>query len=397
MKVVLFILLLIIIWLIFDFILGRRNHLKSISTRETPILHGDLDIFPHGKELFADYFTEIKQATKHVHILFYIVKNDEFSRKFFDLLKEKAKQGVEVRLLLDRCGSIRVSKKMTSELTSAGVKFAFSNPIRFPWIFYSLQVRNHRKITVIDGKIGYVGGFNIGKEYISEAPKLSPWRDYHLKILGEGVPFLQSEFLYDWKLFSGEDLFPKSSYFQEQPRGSIRHRFLPTEARGLEDNFIHLIRQAQDSILIGTPYFIPSNNLLEELIKKVREGINITILVPKTPDHLLVQEASYRYIRVLIQEGVKVYQFLNGFYHAKTIVIDDKICDVGTANFDKRSLFLNKEINCYIYDRDFIARVRSVIEKDLKDSKRLTLEDLTHLNLLVTIREYIARAISFFL
>jgi cardiolipin synthase len=397
MKVVLLILLLIIIWLILDFILGRRNHLKNISTRETPILHGELDIFPHGKELFADYFEEIKQASKHVHVLFYIVKNDEFSRKFFDLLKEKAHEGVEVRLLLDRCGSIRVLKKMISELTLAGVKFAFSNPVRFPWIFYSLQVRNHRKITVIDGKIGYVGGFNIGKEYISEAPKLSPWRDYHLKILGEGVPFLQSEFLYDWKLFSGEDLFTTTSYFGEQPRGTIRHRFLPTEARDLEDNFIHLIRQAQDSIMIGTPYFIPSNKLLDELIKRVREGINITILVPKTPDHLLVQEASYRYLRILIKEGVHVYQFQHGFYHAKTIVIDDKICDVGTANFDKRSLFLNKEINCYIYDRDFIARVRSVIEKDLKDSKRLTLEDLNHLNLLVKIREYIARAISFFL
>ena len=397
MKVVLFILLLIIIWLILDFILGRKNHLKRIIIRETPVLHGELDIFPHGKELFADYFAEIKQASKHVHVLFYIVKNDEFSRKFFDLLKEKAGQGVEVRLLLDRCGSIRVSRKLIAELTSAGIKFAFSNPIRFPWIFYSLQIRNHRKITVIDGKIGYAGGFNIGKEYIDEAPKLSPWRDYHLKIYGEGVPFLQSEFLYDWKMSAGEDLFAKSSYFREQPRGTIRHRFLPTEARGLEDNFINLIRLAQESIMIGTPYFIPSHNILDELIKRVHDGVKITILVPKTPDHLLVQEASYRYLRMLIKEGVQVYQFLHGFYHAKTIVIDEKICDVGTANFDKRSLFLNKEINCYIYDRDFIARVKRVIEQDIKDSKKLTIEELNDVNLLVMIREYIARAISFFL
>jgi cardiolipin synthase A/B len=396
MKVVL-ILLLIIIWLFLDFILGRKKHRKTISKKETSILHGDLDIFPHGKELFADYFNEIKQASKHVHVLFYIVKDDEFTRRFYDLLTQKALEGVEVRLLLDRLGSIKATKKVAAELREAGVKFAFSDPVRWPFLFYTANVRNHRKITVIDGSIGYLGGFNIGNEYIDESPKLSPWRDYHLKILGEGVPFLQSEFLYDWKLFSGEDLFADSSYFPALPKGSVRHQFVPTEAGTLEGNFLRIIEQAQESIIIGTPYFIPSNKILHALINKAHQGISIKVLVPYTADHFLVQEASYRYLRRIIKEGIKVYQFQNGFYHAKTIVIDDKLCDVGTANFDKRSLFLNKEMNCYIYDRDFIARVRKVLQQDILDSKLVTLEDLNKPNLFRSIKEGMAWVISFFL
>jgi cardiolipin synthase A/B len=396
MKVVL-ILLLIIIWLFLDFILGRKMHLKKVNKRETPILHGNLDIFPHGKELFADYFNEIKQATDHIHILFYILKDDEFAQRFLKMLKEKAHEGVEVRLLLDRLGSIKVTKKMIRDLQGAGVKFAFSDPVRFPFLFYSSQVRNHRKITVIDGKVGYLGGFNIGKEYIDESPKLSPWRDYHLKIFGEGVPFLQSEFLFDWRAFSGEDLFAEASYFPAQPKGKIRHQFLPTEAYSLEEIFLFLIKQAGKSILIGSPYFIPSKKIMQELIKKARNGICITIIVPYTADHFLVQEASYCYLRKLLKEDVQIYQYQNGFYHAKTIVIDDKICDVGTANFDKRSLFLNKEMNCYIYDQDFISRVRDVMQQDILDSKQLTLSDLNKPNLLRSAKEVLARTISFFL
>ncbi|MEH7251153.1 cardiolipin synthase [Neobacillus niacini] len=396
-SIIIAFILLIIVWLYLDFHLGRRKHLRIVRNQATPILYGNFDIFPHGKELFADYFNEIKHARLHIHILFYIVKNDHFSQEFFSLLKNKAKEGVEVRLLVDRLGSFKVTKKIANELRTAGVQLAFSNRIKLPYLFYSMQVRNHRKISIIDGKIGYLGGFNIGKEYIDQHPKLSPWRDYHLKITGESVPFLQAEFLIDWKEYALETIMDDSTYILKQPKGHVPHQFVPTEAGLLEKKYLELIQHADQTIMIGTPYFIPSRQLLKGLLDALKRGVSITIVVPYTTDHMLVQEASYRYLRSLLQAGAQVYQYKNGFYHAKSIVIDDKICDIGTANFDQRSLFLNKEINCYFHDPVFVERFKDVLQKDILDSRPLTLTDLNKPNLFRSFKEVIAGAVSLFL
>jgi cardiolipin synthase A/B len=391
------ILLLIIIWLILDFQLGRKRHLSILEKNESAILHGDFDIFPHGKELFADYFQELKKAKKHIHVLFYILKDDEISHDFLHILEEKAREGVEVRLLLDRLGSFKVSKKAIKSLREAGGQFAFSNQIKFPFLFYSIQVRNHRKISIIDGAIGYLGGFNIGKEYIDLDKKLSPWRDYHLKITGESVPFLQRTFLNDWKEYAEVDV-NSSLYFPEQQlKGAVPHQFLATEGAFLEDSFIRLIKMAKESITIGTPYFIPSKIIFDNLISAANRGVIVNIIVPYTADHILVQEASFRYLRKLLKAGANIYQFKNGFYHAKTLTIDNQICDIGTANFDKRSLFLNKEINCYIYNSEFTERLMDIIHKDMFESEPLTLKDLTKWNFFRSVKERIAGVVSFFL
>ncbi|TDL72228.1 cardiolipin synthase [Rhodococcus qingshengii] len=396
-SIVIALILLIIVWFYLDLTLGRKKHLLFFSKRETPILYGNFDIFPHGKELFADYFDELKNARSHIHILFYIVRDDQFSQQFFDILKAKAKEGVEVRLLVDRVGSYKVKKPAINELRNAGAQFAFSNRIRLPFLFYSSQVRNHRKISIIDGKIGYLGGFNVGKEYIDEDPKLSPWRDYHLKITGESVPFLQREFFTDWNEYSSEKVTVDPFYTPEQPRGTIPHQIVPTEAGFLEEKYLQLIQNAEKSVILGTPYFIPSKKLTDELIRAAKRGIRITIIVPFIADHMLVQEASYRYIRLMLKEGAQVFQYNNGFYHAKSIIIDDNLCDIGSANFDKRSLFLNKEINCYFYDPAFVNRFKDIIHKDILDSKPLKLDDLNKRNFFRSIKEGIAGALSFFL
>ncbi len=389
--------LLIIIWLVLDFWLGRKKHLALARKTETGMLHGDFQIFTHGPKLFPDYFSEIRSAKKHIHIVFYIVKEDAFSRDFFTLLKEKAAAGVEVRLLLDRLGSLKVKKKTIMSLKEAGVEFAFSNRIRLPFLFYSTQVRNHRKITIIDGRIGYLGGFNIGKEYIDGDPDLSPWRDYHVKITAESVNFLQSEFFLDWREYAGVDLQSHPDYFPQLAAGAVRHRFMPTEAGQLEELFISLVKKAEHSLMIGTPYFIPSHRLFHELINAIARGVRITVIVPYKSDHILVQEASYRYLRRLLREGAVVYQYKKGFYHAKTIVVDGKVCDIGTANFDKRSLFLNKEINCLIYDPAFISLVKEILQKDISDSKTLTLAEFMNPNLFRSAKEVLAGALSYFL
>lgn len=397
------VILFIILWFAIDFRLGQKRYLSSALQKETGILHGQFDIFMHGKELFADFFEEIRNARHHVHVLFYIVKDDRFGRDFLGLLKEKARAGLEVRLLVDRLGSWKMNRKMVGDLEAAGVQIAFSDKVRLPFVFYSSQVRNHRKITVIDGKIGYLGGFNIGKEYIDEKPKLSPWRDYHLKITGEGVSYLQSVFFSDWRRSTNEDLLAAaivrdaSPYFPKLKKGDVRHQFVPAEAGQLEEKFILLLQKAEKKIIIGTPYFIPGRRLFAELMAAVKRGVKITLIVPYTADHALVQEASYRYLRRLLRAGTEVYQYKNGFYHAKTIIIDDKICDVGTANFDKRSLYLNKEMNCYLYDLNFIARLKEVVHKDLLDSEPLTLAALTKPNPVRTLKELVAGALSYFL
>ena len=185
------------LWVFMDFTLGRKKHLASAKTNTLPVRESDLAIFAEGPKLFDDLFSELQNAKQHIHILFYIVQDDKISQEFLSILKQKVKNGVEVRLMVDWVGS-GLKRKTIKSLKAAGVEFAYSQMPKLPFLFYSSQVRNHRKITVIDGQIAYLGGFNIGEEYNNHDPKLSPWRDYHLKMTGEGVSDLQSEFLEDW-------------------------------------------------------------------------------------------------------------------------------------------------------------------------------------------------------
>jgi cardiolipin synthase A/B len=389
--------LIIILWLAIDYKLGRKMKASQLERRTFPIRESDLQIFTSGPELFRDLFSELKAAEQHIHILFYIVKNDQFSREFLSILSEKAKAGVEILLLLDWFGSLKISRKTIRSLKAAGVKIAFSHVPKLPFLFYSSQVRNHRKITIIDGKIGYVGGFNIGKEYVNEDPKLSPWRDYHLKMTGEGVHDLQKEFFLDWHDAAKTNLQHKSVYFPALTKGRFCHQIFPYEGFFLEESYSELIRKAESTIVIGTPYFIPSPRLLNDLRNALRRGISVTILVPFITDHLLVKEASFRSLRQLMEEGAEVYEYMNGFYHAKVMIIDDSICNIGTANFDKRSLFLNHEINCYIYDKVFISEVTAILQKDIQDARKMELSDLYKIGLWGKIKEITARSLSHFL
>lgn len=397
MTFALAIILIVVFWLVIDFHLGRNKHMMIVARRQSPIVYGKMDIFPKGEELFRDYFQELRKAKSHIHVLFYIVKNDEISNEFLEILKEKAAEGVEVRLMLDRIGSNRVSKEAVEALKTAGAQFAYSNRLRFPFLFYSTQVRNHRKISIIDGTIGYLGGFNVAKEYIGLDPKLSPWRDYHLKISGGGVSFLQRWFLTEWKEYFEVDLLNKAAYFRDETKGDVRHQLFSTEAGQLEEYYLQLINSAQDSIIIGTPYFIPCRKIFAALRKALERGVRLTIMVPNTSDHILVQEASYRYLRRLLADGANVYQFMNGFYHAKIVIIDQNIGITGTANFDKRSFFLNKETICYIYDQAFIKRMEAVIRQDILASKQLLYAELDKPNLFRSLKEFTAWTVSYFL
>ncbi len=397
MLAVLYAILLIVLWFWIDFKLGRKSHLKKAHHRDFPYRYSDISLFTDGIPLFEDMFAEIERAELHIHILFYIVKEDHFSREFLGLLKKKADEGVQVRLLLDWMGSFKLKKTTIREIRKHNIHLSFCQVPKLPYLFYSSQERNHRKIAVIDGKTGYLGGFNIGKEYINEDKKLSPWRDYHLKIIGEGVQDLQEEFLEDWFEATGRD-FRKSGTFHSKPKkGKCRHRIIPCEGISLEEKFTQLIRIAKEQIIIGTPYFIPSRLLLDELIKALRKGVKLTVIVPGKADHPFVKEASYTYFRKLIPEGAGIYHYQNGFYHPKVILIDHEMCDVGTSNFDKRSLFLNHELNCYIYDQDCISEIEAALIEDISSSEKVELKSLTGFHPKRIFLELAAAAISHFL
>ncbi|MBA9027907.1 MULTISPECIES: cardiolipin synthase [Bacillaceae] len=400
MKIAIVLLLLlffVLYWLRIDFRRGQKHHTQNNHNRVYPKRRGDLKLYTDGNDLFAELFKDIDQATKHVHVLFYIIRNDQFSQHFLDLLMRKARSGVEVRILIDWMGSRNISKRIIKELKKNGVHFSYSFTPKLPYLFYTSQKRNHRKITVIDGEIGYLGGLNIGKEYINQDPRLCPWRDYHLKMTGESIQDLQYEFLTDWYTATKEDYRNSDSYFPKQQPGSMQHMIVPTEGFGLEEIFTQFFHKAKNEIIIGTPYFIPSEALLEELRKLLKKGIKLTIIVPFVSDHPFVKEAAYRYFRILIKEGAHVLQFQNGFYHSKVLFIDNNLCDIGTANFDKRSLFLNHEVNCLIYDPSFLAEVAKKIQDDISKSTTLSECMLSRPTLIQSIKERIAYTISPFL
>lgn len=380
-----------------DYKLGRKKHRSAVKHIDFPFRKSNLHIFTHGPQLFDDLFFELKKAKKHIHVQLYICKNDPISKEFLSILKDKAKEGVEVRLLLDRIGSRSIKRKMIAELKRKGVEFAFSHALKLPYLFYSSQTRNHRKVTIIDGSIGYTGGYNVGKEYIDLDPVLSPWRDYHLKMTGEGVKDLQHQFLIDWFHASGSNLLRNEQYYPKLTEGKYTLKILSTEGFFLEETFSNLIKKAKTSITIGSPYFIPSKKVFRDLLEALDRGVSLTVIVPFHSDHILVQEASYPFLRALIKKGASIHQYMNGFYHAKVLIVDEETCDLGTANFDKRSFFLNSEINCFIYDRSMIDGVITIIKKDLKDSRKISLKDVSPTNIFQSIKESIAKGISDFL
>ncbi|RYL95106.1 phospholipase [Sporolactobacillus sp. THM7-4] len=321
--------------------------------------------FTNGRDLFNAMKESMENAQHHIHMSFFIFKTDHVGQDWLNLLKKKASEGVSVRLLVDYFNGSSVRKEQM-ELKQAGVRVAFSGRPRFPFTFYYLNRRNHRKITVIDGKIGYFGGFNVSREYIGLMTERGPWHDNHLKVEGESVRDLQHLFLDDWCLASGEKINGKK-YFPEPVKGSARLTLLGTNGKQIEDVFAEKLGSAQKSIVIASPYFIPSRLLLHVLIDRLNNGVALKILLPIKRDHPFVKPASFLYFQPLVEKGARVYHFYPGFYHAKLFVVDQKLCYIGTANFDQRSFFWNDELSSFTEDQELIGEVMDPLNKDIRE------------------------------
>lgn len=361
--------------------------------------NNEVKVYTDGQEKFDDLFNDILNAKHHIHIEYYIIKNDKLSNDLLNLLARRAEEGIEVRLLYDSIGGRRIPEETIEKLKVAGVKIAIFFASNFPFFSFKINYRNHRKIVVIDGTTAYIGGFNVGDEYIGLNKKIGYWRDTHLRIAGDAVIDLQTRFFLDWGYASKEDMMFTPSYFPDtNNKSNVGIQIISSGPDKLDEviksNYVKMINSAKESILIQTPYFIPDSSVFESLKIAAMSGVDVKIMIPCKPDHPFVYWATYWYCGGLLQYGVKVYTYENGFLHAKTLVIDGKIASVGTANFDMRSFKLNFECNAVIYDTKTSTLLYETFMDDLNYSLELTRELYLERGVLIRFKESICRLLS---
>ena len=341
----------------------------------------ELKFYNNGMLKFSDLKKDILNAKKHIHLDYYIFANDLIGKEIIEICTKKAKEGVKVKILIDSLGSVKTKKRHFKEFLKAGGEFKEFFPPFIPFKLFNLKMnyRNHRKIAVIDGTIGYVGGMNLRLDHMGYDKKLKPWRDAHIRIEGAGVLALQLTFLSDWRFATKDYKQPinylKPDYFpQIEGKGNCA---IQTIASGPNNNkseiknaLVKMINCAKKSIKIQTPYFVPDDVFLDCLKLARASGVDIEIMVPGIPDKEYVYCATLSYLRDLAKLGVKIYTF-NGFLHSKTMIIDDEICTVGTCNCDMRSFKLNFEINTIIYNKEFTDIVLTAFENDKLSSVKL--------------------------
>ncbi|GAA5415916.1 major cardiolipin synthase ClsA [Paraliobacillus ryukyuensis] len=358
----------------------------------------EVEIFTDGKKKFDALIADLEQAKDHIHLIYYIVRNDALGQRIADTLIRKAREGVKVRFLYDDMGSRRLKRKYINRLKDAGVEVESFFPPLIPKVNLKINYRNHRKLAIIDGKIGYIGGFNIGDEYLGQSKKFGYWRDTHLRIVGESVRNMQTRYILDWNQASRNDIVYEDRYYQADPKGNVGIQIVSSgpdsEWEQIKNGYIKMIMEAKEFIYIQTPYFIPDDSLADALRIAVLSGVDVRIMIPNKPDHPFVYWATYSYIGELLKAGAKVYIYNNGFLHAKTIVVDGEIASVGTANIDVRSFRLNFEVNAFLYSEKVANRLVYAYHQDIRNASPLTLEAYIKRSLWIRFKESISRLIS---
>ncbi|MBJ6362632.1 cardiolipin synthase [Paenibacillus sp. GCM10012307] len=379
----------------YDMILMNLVSSHSLYTQDNSV-----QIFTDGQSKFDSLLEDIRNAREHVHLLYFIVRDDELGKRLMQTLVKKAREGVEVRFLFDHVGSRALPKRFFQELSEAGGHVASFFPSRIPLLNLRLNYRNHRKLAIIDGRYGYIGGFNIGDEYLGKSKRFGPWRDTHLRLEGGAVQQIQVQFILDWNLASTAQLPLELDYFQVSPdgEGSVGMQIVSSGPDSvleqIKNSYLKMIYAAKESIYLQTPYFIPDDSLLTALKLASISGVDVRVMIPNKPDHKLVYWASSFYLGELLESGVQVYLYNKGFLHAKTIVVDGKLASVGTANIDIRSFRLNFEMNAFIYDTATSTRLKEIFLRDMRSSTELTRESYYKRSLVLKFKESLARLLS---
>lgn len=363
---------------------SEKRELAYLLLNDTlsPVTNGnEATILRNGEEKFPEVLQAMEAARHHIHLEYYIYENDQIGQKIEKLLIRKAKEGVTVRMVYDDFGSRSIRGSLVNRLRNSGVQVFPFHKIRFVPFANRINYRNHRKIIVVDGRIGFVGGINISDRYIN-APNSSTrpyWRDTHLKIEGPAVSYLQYLFLCDWNFSAKQNLQQTEDFFPiVQPPKKPAGRIVQMAASGPDSanpsilfSILKGIGLARKEVLITTPYLIPGESLKNSLIMCSLSGVDVKILVPRKSDSILVNTAARSYYEELLKADVKIFRYTKGFIHAKTIVIDREVGMVGTANMDTRSFDLNFEVNAIIYDKPTAEGLTQDFYEDLQSASEI--------------------------
>ena len=342
-----------------------------------PLLSGNsVRLFTSGNDKMEALAEDLRNAENHIHLEYYIFSDDETGQKIKNILIEKAKAGVEVRVIYDDVGSWHTKKRFFEEMVHAGIHVYNFLKVRFPVFTGKINYRNHRKIVVIDGRIGYIGGMNIADRYVF-GTKWGAWEDMHIRTEGKAVLGLQTIFLIDWSL-SENSFLNDEKYFPDTPiSGSVKMQMVaggPTSSRKeILQGFLKAITQAQKYVYIQTPYFLPTETLLTALQLASVSGVDVRLMIPENSDSKMTHAGTHSFIKDALTMGVKVYFYQPGFLHSKIMVIDDYFSTVGSTNMDFRSFEHNFEANAFIYDETIAHTLKNKFIGDIASSRRITL------------------------
>ena len=343
------------------------NNSKALLTRFNRI-----QVLHNGEETFQALFQALEDARKFIHLEYYIIAEGRLTARLKDILLRKAREGVEIRIIYDDVGSWSLSKEFIREVRKAGIQIYPFLPVRFHFA-NKANYRNHRKIAVIDGKTGFVGGLNIADRYVDGLPHIGIWRDTHLKVEGEAVTSLQVVFLIDWYFVRQELLLNKNEYLPYIQSDS--HVLVQTVASGpdsdwasIQQTYFTLINMAKRYVFISTPYFMPGETTLNSLKTAAMSGVDVRLLLPHKSDSRLTHWCTRSYVQELLEAGVKIYWYRKGINHSKVIIVDGQVASVGTANMDLRSFEQNFEVSLIIYDREVVKELATDFIKDLQES-----------------------------
>ncbi|MBQ1418751.1 MAG: cardiolipin synthase [Firmicutes bacterium] len=395
-----------------DMAYGRYRHMNPEGEKWKDLIYlnqvhamafysqnNDVRIFTEGRAKFDQLVRDLEAAEKFINMEYFIMKPDDVGLRILRVLRKKAEEGVEVRLLLDAMGSRQIKEKHLKGLKAAGGKVAFFFPANVFKIQLKPNYRNHRKLVIIDEKVAYVGGLNVASEYEGRSTKFNGWRDTHLRLVGGCVEDVDDRFLLDWRYASGEDFHGDDlDYKVLIPAGSSGVQIVSCGPDSPEEEikrlYLKMITSAKKSVCVQTPYFIPDQSIFEALKTAALSGIDVRLMIPNKPDHPFVYWVTYNNAASLMESGVKVYIYNKGFLHSKCITVDDEVSSVGSANFDIRSFKLNFECNAVVYDKDVARRLHNAFLRDMDNSIHMTPVLYAQRPWTIKLKENVGRLIS---
>tara|TARA_R110002049_G_scaffold68465_3_gene177469 strand:- start:2665 stop:4113 length:1449 start_codon:yes stop_codon:yes gene_type:complete len=383
-----------------DDLLDQKSKLIPLlynSEKSKLTINNDVKLIKNGDDKFKLLFKDLKEAKHHIHLEYFVIKDDIIGTELLNILCEKAKEGLKIRIVIDDVGS-SISSKMKRQLKDSGIEMNSFMPVMFTKFTGQMNYRDHRKITVIDGEIGYLGGINVSDDYVNANNKRY-WRDTHLRIVGEAVKPMQILFFTTWDFVSNSELEISKDYFPEH--NCKENVPLQIAASGPDTDWSNImeaifvaITNAEDHVYVTTPYFIPNSEIVTALQVIARSNKDVKIIIPKKSDSWIAEYATNSYLELLLEAGVEVYRYTKGFIHAKTMVVDGVFSTVGTTNMDYRSFNINFEVNALIYSKDISHQLTEFFKADLKDCHQLDLQTWRNRSKRTKLIEAVARLMA---